>query len=137
MFQFWTDFRVTFSCVLIASHFFLYMVLVSLAWSLKLSNCQNVKLTSNKKNYPQKAQPYWGWLRPATLLKKRLRNRCFVNVANFLRTPFLQSTSGSCFYFYFTFNVIQVQVGPSFQWNSLVKSSNDESSDDEEDDGIS
>ena len=34
-------------------------------------------------------------LRPATLLKKRLWYRCFpVNLANFLRTPFLQSTSG-------------------------------------------
>ena len=34
-------------------------------------------------------------LRPATLLKKRLRYRCFlVNFAKFLRTPFLQNTSG-------------------------------------------
>ena len=34
-------------------------------------------------------------LRPATLLKKRLRHRCFsVNFAKFLRTPFLQNTSG-------------------------------------------
>ena len=33
--------------------------------------------------------------RPATLLKKRLWHRCFPeNFANFLRTPFLQSTSG-------------------------------------------
>ena len=33
--------------------------------------------------------------RPATLLKKRLWNRCFlVNFAKFLRTPFLQNTSG-------------------------------------------
>ena len=38
-------------------------------------------------------------LRPATLLKKRLWHSCFpVNFAKFLRTPFLQSTSGSCFY---------------------------------------
>ena len=37
-------------------------------------------------------------LRPATLLKKRLWHRCFpVNFANFLRTPFLQNTSGGCF----------------------------------------
>ena len=34
-------------------------------------------------------------LRPATLLKKRLFHRCFpVNFAKFLRTPFLQNTSG-------------------------------------------
>ena len=34
-------------------------------------------------------------LRPATLLKKRLWHRCFpVNFAIFLRTPFLQNTSG-------------------------------------------
>ena len=34
-------------------------------------------------------------LRPATLLKKGLWHRCFpVNFANFLRTPFLQNTSG-------------------------------------------
>ena len=34
-------------------------------------------------------------LRPTTLLKKRLCYRCFpVNFAKFLRTPFLQNTSG-------------------------------------------
>ena len=34
-------------------------------------------------------------LRPATLLKKRLWHRCFpMNFAKFLRTPFLQNTSG-------------------------------------------
>ena len=34
-------------------------------------------------------------LRPATLLKKRLWHRCFpVNFEKFLRTPFLQNTSG-------------------------------------------
>ena len=34
-------------------------------------------------------------LRPATLLKKKLWHRCFpVNVAKFLRKPFLQNTSG-------------------------------------------
>ena len=33
--------------------------------------------------------------RPATLLKKRLQHRCFpVNYPKFLRTPFLQNTSG-------------------------------------------
>ena len=35
---------------------------------------------------------------PATLLKKRLWHRCFsVNFAKFLRTPFLQNTSGRLF----------------------------------------
>ena len=34
-------------------------------------------------------------LRPATLFKKRLWRRCFpVNFVKFLRTPFLQNTSG-------------------------------------------
>ena len=34
-------------------------------------------------------------MKPATLLKKRLCHRCFsVNFAKFLRTPFLQNTSG-------------------------------------------
>ena len=34
-------------------------------------------------------------IRPATLLKKRLRRRCFlVNFTKFLRTTFLQNTSG-------------------------------------------
>ena len=37
-------------------------------------------------------------LRPATLLKKRLWHRRFpVNFVKFLRTPFLQNTSGGCF----------------------------------------
>ena len=36
-----------------------------------------------------------GHLRSATLLKKRLWHRCFpVSFAKFLRTPFLQNTSG-------------------------------------------
>ena len=36
--------------------------------------------------------------RPATLLKKRLRHMCSpVNFAKFLRTSFLQNTSGGCF----------------------------------------
>ena len=38
-------------------------------------------------------------LRPATLLKKRLWHRCFpVNFEKFLRTPFVQNTSGGCFW---------------------------------------
>ena len=37
-------------------------------------------------------------LRPATLLRKRLWHSCFpLNFAKFLRTPFLQNTSGGCF----------------------------------------
>ena len=33
--------------------------------------------------------------------KKRLWHRCFpVNFAKFVKTPFLQNTSGGCFYFY-------------------------------------
>ena len=38
-------------------------------------------------------------LRPATLLKKSLWHRCFsADFAKFLRTPFLQITSGGCFW---------------------------------------
>ena len=38
-------------------------------------------------------------LRPATLLTKRPRHRCFpVNFATFLRTPSSQNTSGGCFF---------------------------------------
>ena len=39
-------------------------------------------------------------LRTATLLKKRLWHRCFpVNIAKFLRTPFLQNISGQLLVF--------------------------------------
>ena len=42
-------------------------------------------------------------LRPATLLKKILWHRCFpVNFAKFLRTPFLQNTSGRLLLFIVT-----------------------------------
>ena len=38
-------------------------------------------------------------LSPATLLTERLWHRCFpVNFEKFLRTPFLQNTSGCCFW---------------------------------------
>ena len=38
-------------------------------------------------------------LRPKSPLEKRLWYRCFsVNFVKFLRTPFLQNTSGSCFW---------------------------------------
>ena len=55
--------------------------------------------------------------RPATLLKKRLWHRCFlVNSMKFLRTPFLQSTSGrpllyksiSIVSYYYHFMIIQI-----------------------------
>ena len=40
-------------------------------------------------------------LTPATLLKKRLRHRrCPVNFEKFLRTTFLQNTSGGLLYIY-------------------------------------
>ena len=39
--------------------------------------------------------------RPASLLKKGLWHMCFpVNFPKFLKTPFLQNTSGGCFYIY-------------------------------------
>ena len=37
-------------------------------------------------------------LKAQNFIKKKLRDRCFpVNIAKFLRTPFLQNTSGGCF----------------------------------------
>ena len=40
-------------------------------------------------------------MKPATLLKKSLWYKCFtVNFAKFLRTPFLQNTSGGFIYFW-------------------------------------
>ena len=45
--------------------------------------------------------------RPATLLKKRLWHSCFpVNFAKFLRTPFLQNTSGRLLLYFVSLNVI-------------------------------
>ena len=44
-------------------------------------------------------------LRPTVLLKKRLWHRCFpVNFAKFLRTPFLQNTSGQLFLCFMAFS---------------------------------
>ena len=38
-------------------------------------------------------------LHPATLLKKRLQHRCCpVNIATFLRTPFLRASANGCFW---------------------------------------
>ena len=43
-------------------------------------------------------------LRPATLLKRILWHRCFLmNFAKFLRTPFLQNTSGWLFLYYIVY----------------------------------
>ena len=53
-------------------------------------------------------------LRPATLLKKRLWQRCFcINFAKFLRTPFLQDTSGRLLlfrYIYFGKSAVKVLI---------------------------
>ena len=51
-------------------------------------------------------------LRPATLLRKRVWHRCFpVNFVKFLRTPFLQNTSGYCFF------VDYLKLNFMHQWN--------------------
>ena len=43
--------------------------------------------------------------RPATLLKKRTKHRCFpVNFSKFLRTTFLRNTSGGCSSFHMAIN---------------------------------
>ena len=48
-------------------------------------------------------------LRPANLLKKRLRHRCFLaNFAKFSRAPFLWNTSGGCFCQIKTSNLILI-----------------------------
>ena len=42
---------------------------------------------------------FYAGLRPATLLKKRVRHRCFlVNFSKFLKTSFSLNTSGGCFF---------------------------------------
>ena len=51
-------------------------------------------------------------LMPATLLKKRLWHRCFpVNFSKFLRTPFLQNTSG---------RLLPTMRNPSSQWKDIL-----------------
>ena len=46
-------------------------------------------------------------------LKKRLWHRCFpVNVAKFLRTSFLQNTSGGCFCQSLIISIVQIQKQP-------------------------
>ena len=54
-------------------------------------------------------------LRPATLSKKKLWDRCFpMNFAKFLRTPLLRNTSGRAL-LYLTFHSIQCpKINPSF-----------------------
>ena len=60
------------------------------------------------------------WLRPATLLKKRLWYRCFpVNFVKFLRTPFLQNTSGWLLLFFFS--QTEYQAKKSWALNILKK----------------
>ena len=62
-------------------------------------------------------------LRPATVLKKRLRHRCFpVNFVKFLRTPFLNNTSGG----YFWKHNVAMQTTAEFASNSTanIKRSN-------------
>ena len=55
--------------------------------------------------------------RPATFLKRRLMHRCFpVNFAKFLRTPFLQNTSGWLLLYYSLF-----KLSPTFLWSNHLK----------------
>ena len=43
--------------------------------------------------------------KPCNIIKKRLQHRCFpLNIAKFLKTAFLEDTSGGCFWF-FVFNL--------------------------------
>ena len=55
-------------------------------------------------------------LRPATLLKKRLWHRCFpMNFVKFLRTPFLQNTSGRLL-LHFTFGRTLIKKLMVWSW---------------------
>ena len=54
-------------------------------------------------------------LKPATLLKKRLWHRCFaVNFVKFLRTPFLQNSSGRLL-----LSIYLIFKGPPFQYHKV------------------
>ena len=60
----------------------------------RIGNAYTVKIL----NFVRSSRPEM--FRPATLLKKRLWHKCFpVNFAKFLKTLFLQKTSGGCFCF--------------------------------------
>ena len=63
-------------------------------------------------------------LRPATLLKKRLWERCFpVNFAKFLRTPFLQNISGRpllCFMAFIDWEVPPLRLKNICYWKSTM-----------------
>ena len=60
-----------------------------------LLQSKNVNFGARRCLFLKKVAGLW----PATLLKNRLRHRYFpMNFAKFLRTAFLQSTFGSCFY---------------------------------------
>ena len=51
-------------------------------------------------------------LRPATFLKERIWHSCFpVNFAKFLRTPFLQNTSGGCFW-----KILKIRCQNIYMW---------------------
>ena len=76
----------------------------------------------NKKVFLEISQNYQEntCLRPATLLKKRLWHRCFpVNFVKFLRTPFLQNTSGWLLLFFFS--QTEYQAKKSWALNILKK----------------
>ena len=61
--------------------------------TVSIENRSSHQRCSMKKDVLKNFTKFTG--RPATLLKKRLWHRCFPkNFANFLRTPFLQNTSG-------------------------------------------
>ena len=72
----------------------------TLAWniSLILTPYNSHKESSRLEVFCKKGVPFFNevaGLRPATLWKKGLLHRCFpVNFGKFLRTPFLQNTSG-------------------------------------------
>ena len=72
------------------------LYLLQVIWILEHANNQLEYLSNN--------QYIEAVVQSATLLKKRLWHRCFpVNFAKFLRAPFLQDTSGGCFWVYFNF----------------------------------
>ena len=68
-------------------------ILKNISWPISI--CLNYFMAPTKTLRPPSCILNVQFLRPATLLKKRLWHGCFpLNFVKFLRTPFLQNTSG-------------------------------------------
>ena len=73
----------------------------ALALRYKVDLDVDIETNIQNRAFPSKTMSFGNRLRPAGLLKRRLWHRCFpVNFAKFLRTPFLQNTSGRLLLFH-------------------------------------